>query len=204
MKDALKIWTIAGNLLVSIFYFSHQVGATDPGVCFMVTSSGKTISLTKICGPQTIQSNLPDPSPVKHSASRVAQISTSVKYLDPNTVRIPIKRHIGRTPVIDVRFNNKQTFEMVLDTGADGTLITRKMANQLKLKLTGTIEAQIADGSEVKFFTGKVKTITVGRIVAKNIEVAIAPKADIGLLGHDFFGNYDIRLLEKEVEFRRR
>jgi predicted aspartyl protease len=204
MKDALNIWTIAGNLLVSIFYFSHQVTATDPGVCFMVTSSGKTISLTKICGPQTIQSNLPDPSPVKPSASRVAQISTSVKYLDPNTVRIPIKRHIGRTPVIDVRFNNKQTFEMVLDTGADGTLITRKMANQLKLKLTGTIEAQIADGSEVKFFTGKVKTITVGRIVAKNIEVAIAPKADIGLLGHDFFGNYDIRLLEKEVEFRQR
>jgi hypothetical protein len=34
--------------------------------------------------------------------------------------------------------------------------------------------------------------------------VAIAPKAEIGLLGHAFFENYDIKILEKEVEFHKR
>jgi predicted aspartyl protease len=119
-------------------------------------------------------------------------------------VRIPIKRRLGNTPVIDVTFNNKQTFEMILDTGANGTLITRRMANKLKVNATGTMEAQIADGSQVKFRTGQIKSIVVGGVVAKDIKVAIAPNAGIGLLGHDFFGNYDIKLLEKEVEFHQR
>jgi hypothetical protein len=35
--------------------------------------------------------------------------------------------------------------------------------------------------------------------------VAIAMSdGDIGLLGHDFFGNYDVTLKQNAVEFRRR
>ncbi|MDZ7958815.1 MAG: retropepsin-like aspartic protease [Aulosira sp. DedQUE10] len=184
MKDAGKRWILTIKLAVMVVMptliflaFWHRATAQDLGSCFMVTSSGRTISLGKLCG-------------VTPPENRV--------------FRVPIKRRIGKTPVIDVTFNQQKTFEMILDTGASSTLITLKMANTLQLQATGKVNAQIADGTEVQFLTSKVKDITVGGAVANNIEVAIAPKASIGLLGHDFFDNYDIKILEKEVEFRQR
>ncbi|MEA5601133.1 retropepsin-like aspartic protease [Nostoc sp. UHCC 0252] len=161
--------------------FSNQATANDPGACYMITSSGKTIGLERLC-PNT---NIAAPS-------------------DNKVFRVSIKRRFGGTPVIDVTFNDKKTFEMIVDTGASGTIITQDMANTLKLQATGTMQAQIADGSEVQFPTGKVKSVAVGGVTANNLQVAIAPKASIGLLGHDFFGSYDIKILEKEVEFHHR
>ena len=93
---------------------------------------------------------------------------------------------------------------MIVDTGASGTIISQGMANTLELQATGSMQAQIADGSEVEFPTSKVKSIAVGGVTANNLQVAIAPKGSIGLLGHDFFGKYDIKILEKEVEFHYR
>lgn len=152
--------------------------ADDPGGCFMVTSSGQTISLGKLCAGVT----------------------------QPNTglFRVPIKRRSGKTPVIDVTFNGNQVFEMIVDTGASGTLITEQMAKALNVKPSGIINASIADGSEVQFKTGIIQSIAVSGAVANNLEVAIAPKADIGLLGHDFFDNYDIKILANAIEFQRR
>ncbi|WP_392534341.1 TIGR02281 family clan AA aspartic protease [Nostoc sp. C117] len=146
----------------------------------MVTSSGETVGLGRLCA------------------------GTITAPPDDKIFRIPIKRRFGGTPIIDVTFNDKKTFEMIVDTGASATVITRKMASSLQLENTGIIEAQVADGSEVKFSTSKVKSIAVGGVVANNLQVAIAPQADIGLLGHDFFGNYDIKILEKEVQFQHR
>jgi predicted aspartyl protease len=159
--------------------FSHQAIADDPGACYMVTSSGKTVGLERLCG------NIAAPS-------------------NDRVFRVSIKRRFGGTPVIDVTFNDKKTFEMIVDTGASGTIITQSMANTLKLQTIGTMQAQIADGSEVEFPTSKVKSIAAGGVTANNLQVAIAPKASIGLLGHDFFGNYDIKILEREVEFHHR
>jgi predicted aspartyl protease len=184
MKNAKKRCMMTINLAVMammptlIFLaFLHRATADDPGSCFMVTSSGKTISLGSLCGATPV---------------------------DSRVFRVPIKRRMGKTPVVDVTFNQEQTFEMILDTGASSTLITQKMATALKLQPTGKINAQIADGTEVQFLTSQVQYMTVGPAIANNIEVAIAPKAAIGLLGHDFFDNYDIKILEKEVEFRHR
>ena len=78
------------------------------------------------------------------------------------------------------------------------------MANILNLTPSGIINAIIADGSQIELQTGKVRSIGAGKVVVKDVEVAIAPKAEIGLLGHDFFGNYDIKILQNIVEFHRR
>ncbi|MEH2197390.1 retropepsin-like aspartic protease family protein [Nostoc sp.] len=193
MKNACRRWIETVNLAAMsttgyayaliptlIFLaFSNQAIADDPGACYMVTSSGKTVGLERLCG------NIVAPS-------------------DDRVFRVSIKRRFGGTPVIDVTFNDKKTFEMIVDTGASGTIITQSMANILKLQTTGTMQAQIADGSEVEFPTSKVKSVAVGGVTANNLQVAIAPKASIGLLGHDFFGSYDIKILEKEVEFHHR
>ncbi|WP_089093850.1 retropepsin-like aspartic protease family protein [Nodularia sp. NIES-3585] len=159
--------------------FSYQAIAEDPGLCFMITSSGKMVRLGKLCGVTK--------TPLPKNNNKI--------------FRVPIKRRLGRTPVIDVTFNHNNTFEMIVDTGAHGTLITSKMANTLQLQATGIMQAQVADGTQVLFPTGKVNSVAAGGVVANNLEVAIAPKAGVGLLGHDFFGNYDIKIREKDVEF---
>ena len=186
MKNAWRRWITTVNLAaigliptLIFLAFSYRATADDPGGCYMITSSGKTVGLGRLCG------NVAVPS-------------------DNRVFRVSIKRRFGGTPVIDVTFNDNKTFEMIVDTGSSETIITQGMANTLELQPTGTMQAQIADGSQVEFPTSQVKSIAVGGVTANNLQVAIAPKASIGLLGHDFFGNYDIKILEKEVEFHHR
>ena len=112
-----------------------------------------------------------------------------------------IKRRAGGTPVIDVVFNGNQTFEMIVDTGASGTLISQRMATALGVRPVRTVRAGIADGSVVEFPIGLVRSIRVGGAVIQNVEVAIAKQMQIGLLGHDFFGNYDVKIKKDVVEF---
>lgn len=112
-----------------------------------------------------------------------------------------IKRRAGGTPVIDVLFNGNRTFEMIVDTGASGTLITQRMASALGVRPVRTIKAGIADGSIVEFPIGRVQSIGVGGAQVRNVEVAIARQMEIGLLGHDFFGNYDVKIKRDVVEF---
>jgi predicted aspartyl protease len=112
-----------------------------------------------------------------------------------------IKRRAGGTPVIDVVFNGNKTFEMIVDTGASGTLITQRMATALGVRQVSTGRAGIADGSIVEFPIGLVGSIRVGGAVIQNVEVAIAKQMEIGLLGHDFFGNYDVKIKKDVVEF---
>ena len=112
-----------------------------------------------------------------------------------------IKRRAGGTPVIDVVFNGNKTFEMIVDTGASGTLISQRMATALGVRPVRTMRAGIADGSVVEFPMGVVRSIRVGGAVIQNVEVAIAKQMPIGLLGHDFFGNYDVKIKKDVVEF---
>ena len=112
-----------------------------------------------------------------------------------------IKRRAAGTPVIDVVFNGDKTFEMIVDTGASGTLITQRMAVALGVRPVRTGRAAIADGSVVEFPIGLVRSIRVGGAAIQNVEVAIAKQMQIGLLGHDFFGNYDVKIKKDVVEF---
>ena len=112
-----------------------------------------------------------------------------------------IKRRAGGTPVIDVVFNGNKTFEMIVDTGASGTLISQRMASALGVRPVRTVRAGIANGTVVEFPIGVVRSIRVGGAVIQNVEVAIAKQMPIGLLGHGFFGNYDVKIKKDVVEF---
>lgn len=176
-----RVWQIFLFVLttVGLLNWGTHADARDPGGCFMIDSSGRTISLGSLCGVSSPKQNM-------------------------NVFRIPIKRRVYRTPVIDVTFNGNQVFEMILDTGASATLINQNMANALKIQPSNSIQARIADGTQIELKTGVVRSVGVAGAVVSNIEVAIAPKAEIGLLGHDFFGDYDVKILENVVEFHRR
>ena len=163
------------------------MGATSQATaqsCYMVTASGKKTSLGPLCG------EMP-------SESTGAASATTAKN---GVYRVPIKRRLASTPVIDVMFNGKK-FEMILDTGASSTLITQRMAIALGLKPTGARQMIIADGSRVRFLTANIGSVTTGGMPARKLTVTVAPNSDIGLLGHDFFDRYDVKIKRSVIEF---
>jgi len=116
---------------------------------------------------------------------------------------VPIKRRMGGTPIIEVTFNGNQQFEMIVDTGASGTVITQQMASSLGVVTVGKAKANTASSKAVEFSIGYVDTIEAGGVSVNKVPVAIAGSdLETGLLGHDFFGNYDLTIKRDVVEFR--
>ncbi|UBF24957.1 retroviral-like aspartic protease family protein [Kovacikia minuta CCNUW1] len=205
-KSSFRLAAIAGfafiTLTPAISIVTQSLPATaQDESCFMVTSSGRRVNLGKLCGYGTLKpstTNAPgnpaaNPNPAATSPNAAA-----------NVYQAKIKYRLGKTPVIDVTFNGKQTFEMVVDTGADGTLITGRMASVLRLPMTGVGQFEMADGRTVVMPLARVTSMSVSGAEVRNVEVAVADKTDIGLLGHDFFDNYDVKIKQQVVEFYRR
>jgi predicted aspartyl protease len=116
---------------------------------------------------------------------------------DQRTYRVPIKYRSGKVPVVDVTFNSKYVFEMLVDTGATGTMITPEIAKALKLKDMGTATIGTASGT-AQVDVSVVNSITLGGNSIYDVPVAIGP---MGLLGHDFFKDCDITIRRDVVEF---
>jgi predicted aspartyl protease len=145
------------------------------------------------------------PIPVDTQSVYAAAVPIRENNRQVMAFRAPIKRRIGGTPIIDVTFNGKQRFEMIVDTGASGTVITQRMAQLLGVIVVGKAKANTASAQSVEFPIGYVDTIEAGGVKVKKVAVAIAgEELQNGLLGHDFFGNYDITIKSNVVEFRPR
>ncbi|MBW4612125.1 MAG: retroviral-like aspartic protease family protein [Desmonostoc vinosum HA7617-LM4] len=115
----------------------------------------------------------------------------------------PIKRRVGGTPIIQVTFNGQRQFDMIVDTGASGTVITQQMANALGVVPIGKAKANTASSRSVEFPIGYIDSMAVAGVVVSRVPVAIAgAELETGLLGHDFFGNYDVTIKRNVVEFR--
>ena len=114
--------------------------------------------------------------------------------------RIPIKYRKNRIPVIDVTFNGNQRFEMMVDTGASATMITQNMARELGARPIGETQAMTAAGTTT-VQVAVVRSISVAGSTIREVPVSIGP-LDVGLLGHDFFGDCDISINRDYVEFR--
>ena len=96
-------------------------------------------------------------------------------------------------------FNGRERFEMMVDTGASGTMITEAMAQQLRIKTVGSVEAMTPSG-KTQFKVGYIDSMVVGGGTLQSFPVAIGP---VALLGHDFFGdcNISIKRNQNVVEF---
>lgn len=196
-KNSLRLVSLisfacAALLPIGTMVVKSSVAIAQTDSCYMVTSSGRVVSLSKLC-------NNGQETPGKATTS-----TTGSGNATANVFQARIKYRLGKTPVIDVTFNGRKTFEMIVDTGADGTLITREMARSLQLPVTGIGQFSMADGRVVELPLSRVQSISVNGAVVRNVEVAIAEKTDIGLLGHDFFDNYDIKIKQNVVEFYKR
>jgi predicted aspartyl protease len=129
--------------------------------------------------------------------------SSAVVIPDQAVFTAPIKRRAGGTPIVEVTFNGQQQFEMIVDTGASGTVITQQMANALGIVPVGRAKANTASSRSVEFPVGYVDSMALGGVKVNKVAVAIAgAELETGLLGHDFFGNYDVTIKRNVVEFR--
>lgn len=184
MKSFLKVLIgITGVALThtSVFNYSTPAAiASDAEGCFMLNSSGEVINLTSLCGNSTT------PVPAK------------TELPQPRVFQAKIKHRQAGTPVIEVTFNGKQKFEMLLDTGATQTTITQEMANTLNVVPVGTAVAHVANGEVVQFPLGRVGSIEVGGATASDSMVLIGA---VPLLGQNFLGGYDITIKRDVVEF---
>ncbi|MER3491704.1 MAG: hypothetical protein C4323_04850 [Mastigocladus sp. ERB_26_2] len=141
--------------------------------------------------------------PPTNNQQQVFAAPTTQQRHEPVVFVAPIKRRIGGTPIIDVTFNGNQQFEMILDTGASGTVITQGMATALGIVPFGKAKANTASAKAVEFPIGYVNSIEVAGVTVNKIPVAIAgSELETGLLGHDFFGDYEITIKRDVVEFR--
>jgi len=92
---------------------------------------------------------------------------------------------------------------MIVDTGASGTVITQMAAalewwQWLKQRQIPPVPMRLN-------FVAISIPFEVGGAFVKDVPVAIAsPELEIGLLGHDFFGNYDVTIKRDVVEFHPR
>ncbi len=139
-------------------------------------------------------------------SSQVIATTEAQLQLSQQVFQAPIKRRASGTPVIDVTFNNSQQVEMIVDTGASGTVITQQTAAALGVLPVAKAKANTASDTAVEFSIGYVDSIEIGGAQILDVPVAIAPSPQLetGLLGHDFFGNYDVTIKRDVVEFRPR
>ena len=113
--------------------------------------------------------------------------------------RAAIKYYSSGIPVVDVTFNGRERFEMMVDTGASATMITESMAQRLRVKTVGSVEAMTPSG-KTQFNVGYIDSMVVGGGSLQSFPVAIGP---VALLGHDFFGDCNISIKRDQniVEF---
>jgi len=150
-----------------------------------------------------VEQATPPTSPITNTPTPKTTLSPAP--VKSQVITVPIKRRAGRTPVIEVMFNGGQRFEMIVDTGASGTVITQAMADSLGIEPEGEVIADTASAKAVKFPIGKVQSIAVEDAVATNVPVAIGgSELDLGLLGQDFYANYDVWIKKDVVEFHPR
>jgi aspartyl protease family protein len=121
--------------------------------------------------------------------------------------QLAIKRRDHGVPVVDVLFNQRQSFEMLVDSGASMTVITRPMAAALGIttaNIIDTITVNTANG-QTKMPIVYLSAVSVAGLTTKQVPVAIAGSdMEIGLLGQDFLQRYDVNLRSSHIEFHDR
>ncbi|AUT03420.1 hypothetical protein CLI64_25075 [Nostoc sp. CENA543] len=146
---------------------------------------------------------IPVPPPGTEVSTETTGFPVSAAITPERVYIAPIRRRVGGTPVVSVTFNGQQQFDMIVDTGASGTVITQAMANALGVIPVGKAKANTASSRAVEFPIGYLDSMTLGGVTVNRVPVAIAgTELETGLLGHDFFGNYDVTIKRNVVEFR--
>jgi hypothetical protein len=122
--------------------------------------------------------------------------STSSKTSAGGGITIPVKILAGHA-IVPVTFNNSITANLMVDTGASRTMVSKRVARDLRLYPMGS-GTGYGVGGRVTLGIGRVESIKVGEVEIQNMPVSIHdfspdPRYE-GLLGVDFLGRFQMSL----------
>lgn len=122
-------------------------------------------------------------------------------------IRVPIKYFTSNrgSAVVEVVFNHKYIFDLIVDTGATMTLLTERMRRAMGLNTIDRRWCGVADGRYVELDVCHLDSLTIQKATINYLNVFIAPREnrDEGLLGQDFLRNYEVRILKDEIHLNR-
>jgi clan AA aspartic protease (TIGR02281 family) len=140
--------------------------------------------------------------------SKTDQVTDSqvviTKVEQSGSFSLPIISKNNDVPVVEIVINGHDRIPMMLDTGASKTLLTKGVAERLKLVSQGKTKAKTANGT-AEFDTVKLDSVEFGQGKVTDLSVAVGDNnLNYGLLGHDVYKGYDITLAEDNVQFKKR
>jgi clan AA aspartic protease (TIGR02281 family) len=102
----------------------------------------------------------------------------------------------GGTVVVDVLLNRRVTAPMLLDTGADFTVLTKQVARDIRLSALDHLPSQEfkTAGGAVRLPIATLQSLRVGTAEARDVEVAIDidDHMPMGLLGMTFLRHFKV------------
>lgn len=111
-------------------------------------------------------------------------------------IMIPVKILAGHA-IVPVTFNNSVTANLMVDTGASRTMVSKRVARDLRLSSMGS-GTGYGVGGRVTVSISRVESVKVGEVEIQNMPVSIhdfSPDPSYeGLLGVDFLGRFHMSL----------
>lgn len=179
---------------VSLIALPQATIAQEYAGCFWIDERGKRIDLSEFC-----------PLPIVPDAETTENPAAAVPGTNPNSISVPIIRRDAGVPVVSVLFDGRP-YEMLVDTGASIIVIPARMGSELGLQTTGSMFVTTASASRVQFNVAQVASVQLGSLVMNNLDVAIGSDdaLEIGLLGQNFFSQYDLTIRQDTIELTHR
>jgi aspartyl protease len=134
--------------------------------------------------------------PLEAAATTVAIPNVSSAVAPRGAIIVPVLS-TGRSTIVSVIFNQSITGNLMLDTGATHTVVSRRLAGLLSLRPVGNAAAQTV-GGVIGVAVARLQSMKVGDAEVTGLPVLIHdfsrdPRFE-GLLGMDFLGRFTIGL----------
>ena len=147
--------------------------------------------------------SLPKEPLVVGPASAAPESTSATPATGAVTVPVKIKGNMVVVPVTFYNGNSSVTGNLAVDTGAGQTMVSKRMARELRL-LSIASQQRSGIGGTVVADVGLVESIKVGEAEIKNMRVSIhdfSPDPSYeGLLGFDFLGRFQMSVdTEKQL-----
>lgn len=136
-------------------------------------------------------------SEIKPTEIKLPPYGNSQAYISAGAVEGVSRIHTGFG--LNVKFNDRASADLLLDTGAGGIVIGRKLAEKAgAVKIADSKIGGIGDQGMVESYIAWIDKITIGSIEFRNCLVEVSSKKDIvdeaGLIGADVFSKFLITL----------
>lgn len=184
-------------LVVSLAYGDIYRWTDDSGKVHFTDSLANVPAAYRARAEQKISPSTTTPRP---STGPGASPRTPAMSRSPESSTVPLVQR-GNAMLVPVLFNGAVTSVLIVDTGAELTVISRTLAQQLGLNLdrAAIIPLRSASGVFLAPLT-KIASVTVGEVTARDVEVVVhdLSAGAGGLLGMSFLDGFAVTINSAE------